>query len=131
MLADALDLPPDTVRRVLTAEDLARIDSYAGGARDLHELLAAVLPLDRPRWYEVTITARRGTVMTLGYLAEPADDGLDVSLVIAASGQLVHWPGPARVTARGMHPPHGMPDDTFRELQAAAGIILRAVLLGL
>src|SRR5690606_22143474 len=52
VLSDALDLPPDTVRRVVTAEVLARIDSYAGGARDLHELLAAVLPLDRPRWYE-------------------------------------------------------------------------------
>jgi len=131
VLADALDLPPDTVRRVLTAEDLARIDSYAGGARDLHELLAAVLPLDRPRWYEATVTAQRGTVMTLGYLAVPADDGLDVSLAMAAPGQLVRWPGPARVTVSGMHQPDGMPDEMFRELQAAAGIILRALLLGL
>ena len=41
MLADALNLPPDTVRRVLTDEDLARIDAYVGGGVELHELPGA------------------------------------------------------------------------------------------
>lgn len=129
MLADALDLPPDTVRRVLTAEDLARIDSYAGGARELHELLPAVLPLPVAHWYESTVTAQHGTVMTLGYLAEPHAEGILVSFACESGHRLIGPVGPALVRATGMDRPAGVSDDMWRELRVTAGLIIRALLL--
>lgn len=131
MLADALDLPPDTVRRVLTAEDLARIDAYAGGGVELHELLPAVLPLPVAHWYETTVTAQRGTVMTLGYLAEPHPDGILVSFTCSSDHGLIGPVGPALVHATGMDRPADVSDDMWRELRASAGIIMRALLLRL
>lgn len=132
MLADRLTLTADTTRRVLTAEDLARIDAYHGGSRDLHELLPAVLPLAHPHWYETTVTARLGTVMTLGYLAEPDEAGIRVSLAVARAGDsmLLRY-GPVLVTPTGMHWPGDADAHKWRELRAAAGIIIRALLFGL
>ena len=132
MLADRLTLPTDTVRRVLTPEDLARIDAYHGGATDLHDLLPAVLPLATPRWYETTLTAQHGTVMTLGYLAEPDEAGIRVSLTVAREGTADRLSyGPVVVTPTEMHRPDGVAPHEWREIRAAAGIIIRALLLGL
>lgn len=132
MLADRLDLSPDTTRRVLTSEDLARIEGYVGPAGDLHALLPAVLPLLRPCWYEVTVTAQRGTVITLGYLAEPHADGIAISLAASAAGyDWIKRLDPVVVTASGMHQPVGMPQEDWREIRAAAGIVLRAILMRL
>lgn len=117
-------------RRRLSAEDLRRIDAYHGGAIDLHALLPAVLPLLRPRWWECEITAQHGTAMQLGYLATPAEDGIGVTFVgHAAAFDRLLGPIAAVITATGMSWPTDTPDAAVRELRAAAGIVLRALLL--
>jgi hypothetical protein len=47
-------------RRILTTEDIARIESYDGDGRVLHDILPTILPLPRAIWYEATAIADRG-----------------------------------------------------------------------
>lgn len=124
-----MHLPADTHRQILTAEDLARIDRYAGTATDLHELLPAVLPLRRARYFEAAVVARHGTPMTLSYLAEPHPDGIAVSFAAASGDRAIAGLGPTIVTATDMTRPEGCSDAAWRELRSAAGITLRALYL--
>src|SRR5258707_13852918 len=71
------DWLPDAGQRQLNKEDLSRIAAYAGGAAELHEMLAAVLPLARPVWFEAAVSAHRGTAVILGYGAGPPHGGTD------------------------------------------------------
>lgn len=115
---------------LLDSADLARIDSYVGGGAELHELLPAVAPLARAVWYEATVTAQHGTRMILRYGAAPAPDGIDVNFrAMVEDGPVIAECGPARVTRHGMDRPPGVTDEHWRELRAAAGIVLRALLL--
>jgi hypothetical protein len=127
-LADWL---PDADRATLDAGDLARIDSYAGSADDLHALLAAVMPLARPVWFEAALTAQHGTQTILGYGGVPMDDRLDIgwACYAPAYGRMIGPLGPARVSASGMERPVGINDESWRELRSAAGVVLRAILL--
>lgn len=131
MLADAFALPSDAVRRILTAEDLARIDSYRGGAVDLHDLLPSVLPLTAPRYYETTVTAQHGTMITMGYYAAPHLDGLAIAFAASALGGVMGPIGPVIVTPTEIRRPIAMSDEQWREIRSATGIALRALLLGL
>lgn len=124
---------PDARRRRLGVADLARIDSYQGGGTDLHAFVAALAPLARAAWYETTVTAQHGTVMHLGYLAVPAGaSALDVGWVCYAPAfqRLLGPVGPSHVTASDMTRPADCTDFAYRELRAAVGITLRAMLLG-
>lgn len=76
----------------------SRQSDATGGLR-AHGLLPAILPIAAPVWYEATVTAERGTRMSLGYGA--TQSGPDVG-----------------------------DDDIGRELRSAAGIVVRALLLG-
>jgi hypothetical protein len=121
-------------RRVLSREALARIDAYQGSGAELHELLPAVLPLPRPIWYEAEVTAQHGTRTVLGYGVRPAgDDAIEVVYEAHAPAydRTIGPIGPVRVTAAGMDPPDGCSEAEWRELRAAAGIVIRALLLGL
>lgn len=121
------------MERLLTSDDLARIDAYAGGGEELHELLAAISPLREPVTYVAHVRAQRGTHTELRYSAAPAPDGIDVTFEgrapdlgdAARIGPL----GPARVTCSGMDRPPDITDEQWRELRAAVGIVLRALLL--
>lgn len=119
--------------RTLTADDLARIDSYVGGASELHELLAAIEPLRETVTFVARIRARGGTHTELRYSAAPAPDGIDVTFEGRApdlgDSARIGPLGPARVTARGMDRPAGISDEAWRELRAAAGIVIRALLM--
>lgn len=128
----AAQLHAATHRR-LSREDLTRIDHYQGGATDLHELLAAVLPLERARWYEAPVTAQHGTEMVMGYLAAPASDGIDVAWCchVAEQQRIIGPLGPVHVTSTGMQRPPDMTDASWREIRSATGLILRALLLEL
>ena len=123
---------PRAVRRTLTADDLRRIDAYAGGAEDLHALLPAVLPLAAPVWYETQVTAQHGTRMAMGYGATPAGPGeLDVWCAAGAvgSGRVLVPHGPLRLDRVGIDPRADIDAAGVRELRAAAGIVLRALML--
>ena len=126
------DWLPDADRRTLTTGDLARIDAYAGAARDLHDLLPALLPLARPVWYEAEVTAAGGTRMIMGYGAVPAADKLDIGWACwsPASRRILGPLGPVRLTTAGLDQPAGMSDASMREMQTAAGIVVRALLMG-
>lgn len=127
-----LSLTPIADRRTLAADDLTRIDHYQGTATELHELLAAVLPLAHAHWYEAPVTAQHGTAMVMGYLAVPADDGVDVGWCCYAPAHGIIGPiGPVRVTATGMERPADLSAESWREIRSATGIILRALLLEL
>lgn len=122
-------MPPPSL---LTPADLARIGSYVGAGQDLHDLLPAVLPLAEPRAWSATLTAQGGTVMTLDYAATPAgDDAILVAFTATGAGHTVGPVGPVRMTRAGMERPAGMSDALWREARAAAGIVVRALLLGL
>ena len=126
------DAIADATRTRLRPEDLARIDAYAGGAGDLHTLLAAVLPLPQAHWYETAVTAQHGTRMRLGYLAVPAEGGIALGVVASAgAGKMIGPWGPVMVTPTGMDRPASLPDVAWREVRAGAGITIRALLLGL
>lgn len=122
---------PDAERRLLSPDDLARMDAYRGGAGDLHDLLPAVTPFDRARWWETALVAQHGTPMTLGYLAVPAPQGIAVGWAACGPGTLLGPVGPSIVTATQMSRPNDCPDAHWRELRAAVGIVLRALLLDL
>lgn len=126
-LADWL---PDAERVALSAGDLDRINAYRGAAAQLHELLPAVLPLVRPVWYEADVTAQHGTRITIGYGGVPAPGGIDIGWASYSPehGRILGPLGPARVTATGMNRPSGLTDFSWRELQVAGGIVLRAIL---
>jgi len=128
-LADAL---AEAEMRTLTSADLARIDAYVGGAKELHQLLPAVLPLPRAVWYATSITAQHGTAIDMGYVAVPADGGIDVGYVALsrAHRSLIGPIGPVRVTATSMTRPVAMDDGAWREVRSATGIIIRALLIG-
>lgn len=124
---------PRAVRRTLTADDLRRIDAYAGGAEDLHALLPAVLPLAAPVWYEAQVTAQHGTRMVMGYGATPAGPGeLDVWCAAGSVGsdRIMVPAGPLRLDRVGIDPRADIDAAGVRELRAAAGIVLRALMLG-
>lgn len=117
----------------LSSADLARIDAYRGGAGELHELLAALPPLAARREWAADIVAARGTRMRLVYVAEPHPDGIVVSWAASAAGsdRVVVCTRPALVTARGMDRPDTITDAEWRETRTAAGIVIRALLLGI
>ena len=71
-----------------------------------------------------------GTVITLGYLAAPADDAIDVYYVGTDQRTIFGPMGPARVTATGMTPPPGVSERAWRELRGAASIVIRALMMG-
>lgn len=123
---------PGALRYRLSSEDLARIDAFRGEPLDLHELLPALLPRDCASWYETRLVAQRGTEMFLGYFAVPRTDAIDIGFVsyAPAHGRMIGPLGPARVTASEMVPPEGCSSEAWRELRAAAGIVLRAMMLG-
>lgn len=129
-LADWL---PDAERVTLGSDELARIEAYRGSAVELHEMLAAVLPLARPVWYETTVTAAGGTVMIMGYGGTPmlgAGQAIDIGHAVYAPayGRMIGPLGPARVTTTAMGRPEGITDESWRELRTAGGIVLRAIL---
>jgi hypothetical protein len=118
----------------LSAADLARIDSYYGGGGDLHDLLPAIAWPAEIVWYEADVVAQGGTAMTLGYMGAPAPDAaLDLAWTAwsPANGQLIRPLGPVRITAGGMDRPAGTSDSAWREMRAAAGILIRALMLGM
>lgn len=119
---------PRAVRRALSADDLARIDAYAGDGEALHDMLPAVLPLSAPVWLEASITAQRGTRMVLGYGATPAGPG-EIDVWFAATdlsaSRIVGPLGPMRLDSQACADGPGN-----NELRAAAGIVIRALLLG-
>ena len=118
---------PQATRRTLNAADLARIDAYTGDGQALHEMLPAVLPLAAPVWYEAQITAQRGTRMVLGYGATPAAPGeIDVWFAAGTAGRVALALGPMRMDSQSVA--GGEEDD--RELRAACGIVVRALLMG-
>lgn len=124
---------PRAVQRSLSAADLRRIDAYAGDGAELHALLPSVLPLAAPVWYEARVTAQHGTDMTMGYGATPAGPGqIDVWFAASAIGSdCVLVPvGPLRLDAVGIDPGADTDAPGVRELRAAAGIVLRAIMLG-
>ncbi|MCC6775661.1 MAG: hypothetical protein IT537_03335 [Hyphomicrobiales bacterium] len=127
------DWLPDAEQRVLGNADMERLAAYAGEATELHALLPSVLPLARPVWYESTLTAQHGTEMIMGYGAVPAPDGIDVGFACYAPAyQRIIGPlGPARVTRTNIYRASGLSEESWRELRAATGIIIRALLLGL
>lgn len=123
-----------SARRVtLTAADLARIDSYgsADGAT-LQAQLPLVLPLEAPVWYETEVTAAGGSQMLMGYGATPAAPG-EIAVWFAArarGGDKIIGPlGPLRLDSHAIDADVDGPG--ARELRAAAGIVIRALLLGL
>lgn len=117
--------------RALTAADHRRCESYVGTAKDLHDLVAAIPPLSRPRWWAAALVAQHGTPMTLGYLALPHPNGLGVGFACLAPDRIIGPLGPAVVTTTHMQRPDACTDESWRELRAAAGIVLRALLLDL
>jgi hypothetical protein len=125
------DWLPDANRVTLTRDALTRINAYRGDAQTLHELLATVVPLDRPIWYETTVSAQGGAEMVLGYGAVPAPDGIDIAWACYAPAHgCVFGPlGPAHVTTRGMNRPPDISDESWSKLRSAAGIAIRALLL--
>lgn len=121
---------PHASRYVLSKADLQRMDSYAGDGHALHEMLPAVLPLPGPVWYEATVTAQHGTTMMLGYGATPAGPGqIDVWWACLGPGRLAGPLGPLRMDSQSVAlVSEGEPG---RILQAAAGIVVRALLMRL
>lgn len=123
-------------RRVtLTAADLARIDSYGSSdGATLHAELALVLPLDAPVWYEAEVTAAGGSQMLLGYGATPAGPG-EIAVWFAAhargADRIVGPLGPLRLDSRSIDTTADAYSANVRELRSAAGIVIRALLLGL
>lgn len=117
----------------LTPADLARIDAYRGDAGDLHALLAALPPLTTRREWSADVTAQRGTRMRLLYAAAPHPDGIEIAWACIAPdlSTVVSPRRSAVVTPRGMGRPKEIGDDEWRETRAAAGIVLRALLLGI
>jgi hypothetical protein len=122
-------------RYALTAADLARIDLY--GSTDgatLHAQLPLVLPLEAPIWYEVQVVAAGGTAMVLGYGATPGGPG-EIGIWFAATaistGRVVGPLGPLRLDATAIDSVADIDAPSVRELRAAAGIVIRALLLGL
>lgn len=124
------DWLPDAERATLGPAELARIDAYRGGGIELHEMLAAVLPLARPVWYEAAITASGGTEMIMGYGAVPMAHGIDIgwACYAPAAGRMIGPLGPACVNTTGMSRPADISDESWRELRSAAGVVLRAIL---
>lgn len=122
---------PSARTRLLSTQDLARIDGYIGPAADLHEMLRAILPLHATVWYETTVTAQHGTVITMGYLAAPADDGLDLGWCAMGPARIIGPIGPVRATDRTMIRPDDLTEEAWRESRVAASILIRALLLGL
>lgn len=125
-----------SARRVsLTAADLARIDSYgsADGAT-LQAQLPLVLPLEAPVWYETEVTASGGSQMLMGYGATPAGPG-EIAVWFAAhargADRIVGPLGPLRLDGRTIDTAADVTDPGIRELRSAAGIVIRALLLGL
>ena len=124
---------PRATQRELTADDLRRIDAYVGGGHELHALLPAVLPLAAPVWYESRLTAQHGTPMVMGYGATPAAPGeLDIWFAGGAVGsdRVLVPRGPLRLDSVSIDPRAAADDPGVRELRAAAGIVLRALMLG-
>lgn len=121
-------------RRVqLTAADLARIDSYGSSdGATLHAQLPLVTPLDAPVWYEAEVAAAGGSQMLLGYGATPAGPG-EIAVWFAAhargSDKIVGPLGPLRLDSHAID--SAGDDPGVRELRVAAGIVIRALLLGL
>jgi hypothetical protein len=123
---------PNAEHRLLDREDLERIDAY-DTTRDPHDLLASVLPLTRPVWFEATLVPDSGTLVTAGYGAVPASEGLDIGWTCYAPAyrRMIGPLGPAHVATIGMQRPDGVSDEVWYELTQAAGVVMRALLLGL
>jgi hypothetical protein len=117
-------------RRILTAEDVARIESYEGDGRVLHDMMRTILPLPRAIWYEATTIADRGMQIVCGYAIAPAPGGLDIAtaLYVPAHRRMFGPVGPARMTPAGIIPPGGIDDESWSGLLAAASIAVRAIM---
>jgi hypothetical protein len=135
---------PDADHRWLDRSDIERIDAH-DPSRSPHQLLASVLPLARPVWFEATIVTRPmsfdqdgklviadGALITTCWGAVPAADGLDIGWTsyTPSRRRMVGPLGPARVAADGMQRPPDTNDDVWYELTQAAGVVMRALLLG-
>lgn len=83
-------------------------------------------------WYEASVTAQHGTEMVMGYGASPAPDGIDIDWACYAPAhrRILGPIGPVRVTATGMIR-SDLNDESWREIRSAAGLVLRALLLGI
>lgn len=123
---------PSAEQRLLDRDDLERIDAY-DPALAPHELLASVPPRARPVWFEATVIVESGTLVTAGYGAVPASDGLDIGWTSYAPAfrRMIGPLGPARVAATGMQRRDDVNDDVWYELTQAAGVVMRALLLRL
>lgn len=123
---------PKAEHRLLDRDDLVRIDACEL-ERGPHDFMASVLPLAGPVWFEATIVAESGTLVTAGYGAVPASDGLDIGWTCYAPAhrRMIGPLGPARVTANGMQRPDDVNDEVWYELTQAAGVVMRALFLDL
>jgi hypothetical protein len=69
-------------------------------------MLAAVLPLARPVWFEAALAAQHGTAMIMGYGADPAADGRHAAILrwsaTRPAPQVVRW-GWARPHLAALH----------------------------
>jgi hypothetical protein len=101
----------------------------AGPPDEPHNLLAAVLPLNRPLWFEATVIPRGGgPKMIMGVGAVPMDHGIDIGWVghVPSLNEIVGPFGPARLTTTGMERPPLIDDAAWLRLRGAAGMVIRA-----
>jgi hypothetical protein len=124
---------PHANKHLLSAEGVSRIDSHVGDGKTLHELLPTVLPLTAPVWYEIEVTAQKGTAMILGYGATPAgQDGIEVwfAATTANTQERIIGPiGPIYMDSRQLNTSANAAVD--QTMQSAAGTIARALMLGI
>lgn len=127
---------PLAKKHLLSGEDVRRIESYVGDGKSLHDLLPAVMPLSAPMWYEIEITAQKGTPMILGYGAAPAGQGgIDVwfAATTAHPQERIAGPlGPMYMDCDGVRLKTPSNDEVDKTLLAAAGgTVVRALMLGI
>jgi hypothetical protein len=126
---------PTAAWRALTAQDLDRIDSYGStDGRALHASLPLLLPLERSVWYEADVVAKGGSTMVLGYGAAPAgrhELGVWFAAHKRGTATVIGPLGPMRIDAHSIDTTVDVATPGARELRAAAGIVIRALLLGL
>jgi hypothetical protein len=129
------DWLPDADRTTLDRRQLDRINAFScsGPSLELHELLATVLPLSRPVWFEALITPEGGgEEIMMGFGAVPMDNGIDIGWVghLPSLDAIIGPFGPVLVTIAGMDRPPGLDDDEdWLQLRSAAAFIIRALLI--
>jgi hypothetical protein len=123
---------PDAQRQSLGGDDLARIDAVQASTQELRDLLPAVLPLAQPLWLEAATIVGGRTDLVVGYGALPVRDGIDIGFACwAPARQRLLGPlGPARTTIDGTVEPDPLSAYARSELEVAASIVVRAMLIG-